>query len=45
MTSAFGPLRALVEVNVADDGELAPELERLVGDGGVVYRVSEYVKK
>jgi hypothetical protein len=44
MTDAFGPVAAFVEANL--DGEAsALEFERLVGDDGVVYRVSEYVKK
>ena len=34
-----------VEVHLATDGALVPELEDLVGDTGAVYRVSEYVKK
>jgi len=45
MTGAFAPVHAFVEVQLATDGALAPELEDLVGDGGAVYRVSEHVKK
>jgi EthD domain len=45
MTGAFAPVHAFVEVQLATDGALAPEIEDLVGDGGAVYRVSEYVKK
>jgi hypothetical protein len=45
MTGAFEPVHAFVEVHLATDGALAPEIEDLVGNGGAVYRVSEYVKK
>jgi hypothetical protein len=45
MTGAFAPVHAFVEVQLVTDGALAPEIEDLVGDGGAVYRVSEYVKK
>ncbi|MEX1007180.1 MAG: EthD domain-containing protein [Acidimicrobiia bacterium] len=45
MTGAFEPVHAFVEVHLATDGALAPEIEELVGRGGAVYRVSEYVKK
>jgi hypothetical protein len=45
MTGAFEPVHAFVEVHLATDGALEPEIEVLVGDGGAVYRVSEYVKK
>jgi hypothetical protein len=45
VTGAFPPVAAFVEVHLAVDGALEPELEDLVGDDGAVYRVSEYVKK
>ena len=45
MTGAFEPVDAFVEVHLATDGALDPEIEDLVGDNGAVYRVSEYVKK
>jgi hypothetical protein len=44
-TGAFGARAAFVEVNLVEDSGVADEIERLVGDDGVVYRVSEYVKK
>jgi EthD domain len=45
LTGAFDPVQTFVEVHLASDGALDPELEDLVGDTGAVYRVSEYVKK
>ncbi len=44
-TGAFGARAAFVEVNLVEGSGIADEIERLVGDDGVVYRVSEYVKK
>lgn len=45
MTGTFEPVHAFVEIHLATDGALTPEIEDLVGDDGAVYRVSEYVKK
>jgi hypothetical protein len=45
MTGAYRPVRAFVELHLAADGALNPEIEALAGDGGAVYRVTEYVKK
>jgi hypothetical protein len=42
---AFGARAAFVEVNLVDRSRVVDEVERLVGADGVVYRVSEYVKK
>jgi len=44
-TGAFGARAAFVEVNLVEGSGVADEIERLVDDEGVVYRVSEYVKK
>jgi hypothetical protein len=45
MTGTFEAVDAFVEVHLAADDALDPEIEDLVGDNGAVYRVSEYVKK
>jgi hypothetical protein len=44
-SSAFGAVAAFVELNVVGDGGVVANVEQLVGDEGVVYRVSEYVRK
>ena len=44
-TGAFGARAAFVEVHLVEGSGVAEEIERLVGDDGIVYRVSEYVKK
>jgi hypothetical protein len=44
-SSAFGVVAAFVEVNAVENGAAVSDVEQLVGDDGVVYRVSEYVRK
>ncbi len=45
MTGAFAAVHAFVEVHGASDGALTSDIEALVGAGGTVHPVSEYVKK
>lgn len=42
---AFGEFRAFVAVNLSSDGEVTSAFDDVVGEGGSVYRVSEYVQK
>ena len=45
MTGAFAVAHAFVEVDVARDRSLVADVAALVGTGGAVHPVSEYVKK
>jgi hypothetical protein len=44
-THAYGPFDAFIELDVVGGSSLPDEIERVVGGDGVVYHVSEYVKK
>jgi hypothetical protein len=44
-TGAFGARAAFVEVNLVEGSGVAEEIEKLLGDDGVVYHVKEYVQK